>query len=223
MEFDLHTHTSQGSACSRMVIEDLVQAACEKKLDGVCITDHDYCWDERELAKLMRASGIQVYGGVELSTAFGEILIYGVHQSLLHLRDNLPKLVQLVRDLGGVMIAAHPLRSDFLFSTLTREERGLDPINLEEIGRRPLFSFVHTFEVCNGRSSWQEIRAARQLSLLLNKKGTGGSDAHSKLSVGSCVTIFEEPVQNEAHLITQLRQGCFKAKKKEESRNVLGM
>lgn len=223
MEFDLHTHSSQGSACSRMLVGDLVQAACEKSLDGVCITDHDYCWDPGELAKLHRESGIQVYGGVELSTAIGEILVYGVHQPLLHLRNNLPKLVQRVNELGGVMIAAHPLRSDFALSTFSREERGLEPINLEEICKRPLFSFVHTFEVCNGRSSWQEIQAARKIAALLGKKGTGGSDAHSKLSVGSCVTLFEDPVENEAHMVAQLRQGRFQAKKKEESQNVLGM
>ena len=87
MELDLHTHSSQGSACSRMHVWDLIQAACQKGLDGICITDHDYCWDPGELVKLHRESGIQVYGGVELSTSVGEILVYGVHQPLLHLRE----------------------------------------------------------------------------------------------------------------------------------------
>jgi predicted metal-dependent phosphoesterase TrpH len=219
----LHTHSSQGSACSRMFVEDLVQAAVEKSLDGVCITDHDYWWDPRELAKLERESGIKVYGGVELSTSLGDILVYGVHQSLLNLRNNLPKLVQHVAELGGVMIAAHPLRGDFALSTLSREERGLDPVDLEAISRRPLFRFVHTFEVFNGRSSWQEIQAAVRVAALMEKRGVGGSDAHSKLSIGSCVTIFEETVQNEAHLVAQLLQGRFQGKKKEESKNVLGM
>ena len=44
MEFDLHTHSSQGSICSRMPVWDLVQVANEKGLNGVCITDHDYCY-----------------------------------------------------------------------------------------------------------------------------------------------------------------------------------
>lgn len=223
MEFDLHTHSSQGSACSRMNIWDLIQAACQKGLDGVCITDHDYCWDPGELAKLHSESGLQVYGGVELSTSVGEILVYGVHQPLLHLREDLPKLARLVRELGGLMVAAHPFRSDFALSPLTREERGLEPIKVEEICKRPLFGFADTFEVFNGRSSWQEIQAARKAEVILAKKGTGGSDAHSVLSIGSCVTIFNDPVQNEAQLIDQLRNGSFQAKKKEVSRNVLGM
>lgn len=223
MEFDLHTHTCQGSLCSRMNIWDLVQAACQKGLDGVCITDHDYCWDPSELAKLHRESGIQVYGGVELSTSVGEILVYGVHQSLLHLRDDLPKLAQLVRELNGVMVAAHPFRTDFALSTFSREERGLEPIDVEVMCRRPIFDFVDTLEVYNGRSSWQEIHAAQNAASILGKTGTGGSDAHNILSVGSCITVFAESVENESQLVAHLRNGHIQAKKKEVSRNVLGM
>lgn len=222
MEFDLHTHSSQGSACSRMLVWDLVQAACKKGLNGVCITDHDYCWDPRELAKLYSECGVQVYSGIELSTSIGEILVYGVHQPLLHLRDDLPKLTLRVKELGGVMVVAHPFRIEFGLSTLSREERGMEPINVEEMCKRLVFSFVDTLEVYNGRSSWREIKAAQKAAVILNKKGTGGSDAHSTLSVGSCVTVFDYPVVNETQLITQLRNGSFHAKKKE-SQNVLGM
>jgi len=222
VEFDLHTHSSQGSACSRMNIWDLIQAAHQKGLDGIYITDHDYCWDPGELVKLQRESGIQVYGGVELSTSLGEILVYGVHQPLLHLRDDLSKLVQLVQMLGGFMVAAHPFRTDFALSSLSREECGIKPIEVAEMCRRPLFDFVDTIEIYNGRSNWQEIQAARKAALILGRKGTGGSDAHSVLSVGSCVTVFDDAIQNEAQLVTQLRNGSFHAKKKEESGKILG-
>ena len=223
MKFDLHTHSSQGSVCSRMPIWDLVQAASQQGLDGVCITDHDYLWDPKELDKLHRESGIQVYGGVELSTAVGEILVYGVHRSLLDLRDDLPKLAQFVRESRGVMVAAHPFRTDYALSAFSREERGLEPIEVEVLCRRPVFNFVDTLEVYNGRSSWQEIQVAQKAAVFMGREGTGGSDAHSVLSVGSCVTVFNDPVENEAQLVAQLRNGRFQAKKKEVSRNVLGM
>ena len=223
MEFDLHTHSSQGSACSRMNVWDLVQAACLKGLDGVCITDHDYCWDPRELDKLYSESGVQVYSGIELSTYVGEILVYGVHQPLLNLRGNLPKLALLVEELGGVMVVAHPFRAEFGLSTFSREERGLEPIDVEELCRKSVFSLVNTLEVYNGRSSRGEIQAAQKAEVILGKKGTGGSDAHSTLSVGSCVTVFDNPVKNYAQLLAQLRNGSFHAKKKEEYQNVLGM
>lgn len=211
----MHTHSSQGSACSRMHVWDLVQAACERGLSGVFITDHDYCWDPQELTKLHRESGIQVYSGVELSTAVGEILIYGVHQPLLHLRGDLPKLVRLVRALEGVMVAAHPFRSDFALNTsLSREECGLEPTNVELMCRRPLFSFVDTLEVHNGRGNWREIQTAQKAAVILGRKGTGGSDAHSTLGVGSCVTVFDYPIDNEAQLVAQLRSGSFHSKKK---------
>ncbi|SDI13615.1 DUF6282 family protein [Desulfosporosinus hippei] len=215
MEFDLHTHTSQGSACSRMNIWDLIQAACQKGLDGICVTDHDYCWDSRELAKFSAESGIQIYGGIELSTSVGEILVYGVHQSLLNLRDDLPRLAQFVHDSKGVMVAAHPFRTDFAYSVFSREERGLEPIEVEVMYRRPIFDFVDALEVYNGRSNWQEIRAARNAVSILGKIGTGGSDAHNILSVGSCITVFEDSIRNEAQLVAQLRKGRIRAKKKE--------
>lgn len=217
VEFDLHTHSSQGSACSRMLVCDLVQAACKKGLNGVCITDHDYCWDPRELAKLHHESGVQVYSGVELSTPVGDILVYGVHQPLLHLRGDLSKLAAEVKELGGVMVVAHPFRIEYGLSTLSREERGLEPINVYTLSKKSVFSYVDILEVYNGRSSWKEIQAAKKAAMILGKKGTGGSDAHSILSVGSCVTVFDYPVVNEAQLVTQLRNGSFHAKKKEES------
>ncbi len=214
MEFDLHTHSSQGSACSRMLVWDLVQAACKKGLDGVCITDHDFCWDPRELAKLYSESGVQVYSGIELSTPVGEILVYGVHQSLLHLRGDLPKLALRVKELGGVMVVAHPFRIEFGLSMLSREERGMKAIDVEEMCKRSVFSYADTLEIYNGRSSWREIKAAQKAAEILNKKGTGGSDAHSTLSVGACVTVFDYPIVNETQLITQLRNGSYHAKKR---------
>lgn len=223
MEFDLHTHTSQGSACSRMSISELIQAACERGLDGVCITDHDYGWDPQELAKYSRESGIQVYGGIELSTSVGEILIYGVHQSLLHFREDLPALVGFIREQRGVMVAAHPFREDFALSVFSREERGLEPIEIEKMCRRPLFDYVDALEVYNGRSNWREINGAKEAARILGKKGTGGSDAHSILSVGSCITVFADPVENEVQLAGQLLAGRIQAKKKEVAENVLGM
>lgn len=217
MEFDLHTHSSQGSICSRMPVWDLVQVANEKGLNGVCITDHDYCWDPLELVRLQRESSILVFSGIELSTSVGEILVYGVHQPLLHLRDDLPKLVKIVYDLGGVMAAAHPFRADCAVSAFSREERGLEPINLEEMCRRSIFSYVDLLEVYNGRGSWQERQFSQKAAGILGKKGIGGSDAHSILSVGSCVTVFDYHVESEVHMLAQLRKGTFYAKKKAES------
>jgi hypothetical protein len=37
--------------------------------------------------------------------------------------------------------------------------------------------------------------------------GTGGSDAHKILQVGSCVTVFENPVRNEDDFIREIRAG----------------
>ena len=217
MEFDLHTHSCQGSACSRMPLADLVMAAKERGLAGVCVTDHDFLWDPGELADLTANSGIQVYGGVELSTTLGEVLVYGVHFSLLDLRDNPLKLKQVVQDCGGFMVAAHPFRSDYADNLLTRRERGVETLDPRVMSKRPLFQIVDTLEVYNGRGSVAESQVCLQVAEELAMKGTGGSDAHSVLGVGSCTTVFKHPVNNEADLVGQLLRGSFFAKKRKRS------
>jgi len=44
--------------------------------------------------------------------------------------------------------------------------------------------------------------------------GTGGSDAHKILQVGSCVTVFENPVRNEDDFIREIRAGRIRAEKR---------
>lgn len=216
MEFDLHVHTSEGSACSRMPIRNLIKAAREQGLDGVCITDHDYIWEQGILNRLGQEYGILVFGGLELSTSLGEILIYGVAESLIHLRDKPHLLRTAVQSLGGVMVAAHPFRRDYsLPHGLSREECGLAPLNPKTLAEREVFRFVDSIEVYNGRSSSAEKTMAIQVAGELNIAGTGGSDAHSVLGVGGCVTVFQHPVKNQADFLNLLHSGQYRPAKRD--------
>lgn len=215
MEFDLHCHTSEGSACSRMALLDLIRAAKEQGLDGICLTDHDYSWDGRLLEDLGREHSLLIFGGVELSTSLGEILIYGVEEPLTKWQSNPEKLRAQVQALGGIMVAAHPLRRDFsLPHGLSREECGLEPLIPEDLTHREIFRFVDALEVFNGRSGIEEKAMAVQLAALLQKPGTGGSDAHSTLGVGGCVTVFDGDIASYAEFLTELRQGNYHAAKR---------
>lgn len=215
MEFDLHLHTSEGSACSRMALLELIRAAKEQGLDGICLTDHDYFWDRRFLEGLSRKHGLLIFEGVELSTPLGEILIYGADESLLKLQNNPVKLRSRVQELGGVMVAAHPLRRDFsLPHGLSREECGLEPLVPERLAQREVFRFVDALEVFNGRSGAGEKEMAVQVAALLQKPGTGGSDAHSTLGVGGCVTRFDREIRSYEEFVSELRRGNYRAAKR---------
>ena len=75
--------------------------------------------------------------------------------------------------------------------------------------------YVDLLEVYNGRGSWRETQFAKKAAVFLGKKGIGGSDAHSVLSVGSCVTVFDYPVESEVHMLAQLHKGTFYAEKRQ--------
>jgi hypothetical protein len=55
----------------------------------------------------------------------------------------------------------------------------------------------------------------------LNLPGTGGSDAHKILNVGSHVTLFDNPVNNEEDFLREIRAGRVRAEKREENRERL--
>jgi hypothetical protein len=51
------------------------------------------------------------------------------------------------------------------------------------------------------------MKKVRRAMEELKIPGTGGSDAHKILQVGSCVTVFENPVRNEDDFIREIRAG----------------
>lgn len=201
MIIDLHTHTRFGSNCSYLYPEELVQRAKSLGLNGVCITEHDLCWDEEDLQRLSEDNGILVLGGVEVSTDLGEVLAFGVYQpmwSVYRARE----LRKVVDQAGGVMIASHPFRVDMLFNRAP---------TVEEFCDREIFKLVDAVEVFNGRALGRELDFGCEVLGRLNLKGVGGSDAHAQHAIGSCATVFQNWVSNEQDFIRELKAGRFKA------------
>lgn len=66
-------------------------------------------------------------------------------------------------------------------------------------------------EVINGATTEKDNLFAQEVSSRLKIKGTGGSDAHSLLGIGSGVTIFERVISTEEDLIQEIKNGRFQA------------
>ena len=206
MLIDLHTHTRYGSPCAYMDPSALIQRAKRIGLDCVCITEHNQPWDRRAIETLGKEHDFLVIGGIEVATNLGEILVFGLHRSVINVWEA-EELKEMVEEAGGVMIAAHPFRgqigpSSSAFST--------HPLTVETASQRPLFQMVDAMEVFNGRSGPEELDFTRAVSERLNLKGAGGSDAHNVASVGWCVTIFENRIKSEEELIAEIRAGKFR-------------
>ncbi len=202
MRLDLHIHTSRYSPCSGMDPDDLMAAAKERGLDGVCLTEHQIVWPAEEAARLAEKHGLAVFRGVEVTTTVGDILVFGLEESI----KGIPTPEELrtrVEAVGGLMILAHPFRGFLVFGF---SELMMD---LGQACALPAMKLVDGLEVCNVRVTAAENDFARQVAEELGLISCGGSDAHSPEEVGCCVTVFEETLTDEASLIDALRAGRF--------------
>jgi predicted metal-dependent phosphoesterase TrpH len=74
---------------------------------------------------------------------------------------------------------------------------------------KPLFSYVHGLEVCNGSLTDEENALALRVAEALGLLKFGGSDAHTAIAVGTCVTRFDTWIHNERDFVEAILAGCF--------------
>ena len=112
------------------------------------------------------------------------------------------------------MILAHPFRyrPNLVSAHLnSASKENPETETMEGVCRDPVFKLVDGMEVYNGHSGFGEIEFSRMVSERLQLKGTGGSDAHATLEVGSCYCDFEDDIKDEKDFIEQLKTGRFQA------------
>jgi predicted metal-dependent phosphoesterase TrpH len=196
MLIDLHIHTRRGSRCSVLHTKDLVRQAKEMHLDAVCITDHNTANAVERVRKIGKENGLIVIGGMEVRCQEGDVLAFGLQEPPAH-RITAKDLIEQVRRVGGASVVAHPFRASA--PSLGRkifEVQGFDAI-----------------EVLNGNSAAEENRMAQEAAQKLQLPGTGGSDAHSRKSVGKYVTEFDDDsIESEQDLIAALKSGRYRPK-----------
>jgi hypothetical protein len=192
MRFDLHLHTSRYSRDSLMDPFDMVQRALEIGLDGVVITEHDWLWSGSELDDLRAAApSLTILAGVEVSTKEGHFLAYGVQDP----GEIGPwiRVADLCREMhrqGGVVVAAHPFRSNQEFDEILRlKQPALDGLELMS-GRMN--------ETCR-------LKAARAFRPEL-WAGMASSDGHHENDLGCCYTEIDAEIHNNRDLVMAIRR-----------------
>jgi hypothetical protein len=209
--FDLHIHTRRFSGCSFIQYEEIIGQARSAGLDGVALTEHGMRWPDVEFSKLRDAAadcGIVFINGQEIHArdaegrSEGEYLIFGVKRSLTKTKRAL-QLSQIVHDEGGIIIAAHPYK-------LSRGGKSHYYGAGDLIYKLPL----DAIELCHPDHSDIAMKKVQKAMDDLGLPGTGGSDAHKILNIGSCVTVFESQVNNEADFLREIRAGRIRAEKR---------
>jgi len=199
---DLHTHSFPASQCSSVSVDELIQEAKRIQLDAICLTDHNHVWDRKAIEDLNQKHGFPVFGGNEVTTDQGDMLVYGMQtdvKGIIRLTD----LYKMVDDVDGFLIAAHPFRGFLVFNA---SHIGL---TVEKAMQRSAYEQVHALEIMNGKVTEKENRFSGKVAEGLGLPATGGSDAHEVSGVGKYATRFKHSIESERELVQALKSGIY--------------
>ena len=206
MLIDLHTHTHPLSHDSLLSADELIEAAKAARLDGVCLTEHDFFWDPTEVAALRKRHNFLVIPGIEVNTEDGHIVVFGLDRFVYGMH-RVHELARLAQTAGAVMIAAHPYRRQLPFEL---RHEGDWTQALERAVANPALAHVTAIETQNGRGTDRENAFSTEVAARLNLPNTGSSDAHERKDIGRAATQLDRKITNLEGLITELRAGRVK-------------
>lgn len=205
MLIDLHTHTYPLSHDSLLSPDDLIVAAKEAGLDGVCLTEHDFFWEHEKAAELSARHGSLVIPGIEVNTERGHILVFGLERFVYGMH-RMAELARMVDEAGAVMLAAHPYRRQLPFEL--RHEGDWSEA-MERACANPAYGLVTGAESYNGRGSERENAFSQELCKRLGLRAVGASDAHERKDIGRSATEFERPITGLTDMIAEMKAGRF--------------
>ena len=193
-KIDLHVH-SKYSTDNDADPEETILHAIELGLHGIAFTEHYYygASEPVEVLKDKYKDSIMIFRGVEFSTVEGHCLVFGTDTDKLGIKHApAADVVRFVSKAGGVVIPSHPYRPGTSLGDLVHSVNGIT--GLEGYNGANMYAF-----------NVKAIDAAKTLKLPY----TGGSDAHDPQEVGSCYTLFRDPVTYE-NFIDSLKAGNYR-------------
>ncbi|MGI6363208.1 MAG: PHP domain-containing protein [Bacillota bacterium] len=194
MKVDLHVHTSKYSPCGVSSPEEMVGAAIASGLDAIVLAEHDYMWDEAELADLQgRFPGIKIFAGIEVSIDAAEhIVVIGVPDRQLFAPFMAPAdVIAAVRQHQGAAVLAHPFR------WRPEVRRDILEVRLDAV---ELYS--------NSIRNYMQ-QPIRSLLQKLQLPHVASSDGHHTRQLGLYAIDLPRPAQDDKELARMIRRGCF--------------
>lgn len=202
MKIDLHVHTYPKSQCSKIDPKDLIPEAKKIGLDGFCLTEHQALWDMADIKELAADSGIKIFRGNEITTAQGDVLVFGLDTDIQGI-ITIEELHQHVKKADAFAIAAHPFRGFKVFGF------GQLDMSIDQACKKKILKYVDAVEVKNGRVTEKENDVASSVSEKLGLLATAGSDAHELDALGTWIMEFENDLKTEQDLVRSLHSGKF--------------
>lgn len=189
MFIDMHMHEMRYSKDSFLRLEQMVEIARRRGLDGICITDHD-SMGIREFAREYSIKvGFPIFVGIEFFSLEGDIVAFGIDDYPPE-RVSAQEFITHVQSREGACFAAHPFRNN---------NRGLEE-NLR------LVKGLDGVEVLNGSTLFEANKKAADYAAKLNLACIGSSDCHVPEKVGLYATYFPSEVDSEKELIRCIKE-----------------
>lgn len=192
-KFDLHMHTDRYSDCGTSSAEEMLEASVRAGLDGVVLTDHHSYWPHDELDYLREQfPSLIVLGGVEITTAQGDVLVYGPNDLPVLERDvPMMEVLAMTCSESYFRAVAHPFRYD----TSEEHYRILCTMPFDGV------------EVASSHTTEEGGQIAHDLAKETDTVQIAASDAHRADVAGSYYTVFEDRIESIEDLVQALRLG----------------
>jgi len=189
LKADLHIHSNYSDGKSS--IKEILNVAIDRRLDIISITDHDTVEGSLEALDIVREEHLPiiVLPGVEVTTAQGHMLAYGVEKDLDKGMD-MGDAAELVRKLGGISSLAHPFQF-YRHGAI----------------RLKCFRVVDCVEVFNAKSPWPFNGISELFREQFGKGKTAGSDAHKADFVGYGIALIEIEDPSLKGIMNALKMG----------------
>jgi predicted metal-dependent phosphoesterase TrpH len=196
---ELHVHTKAGSADSSISVDALGKHASEQGTGAILVAEHWRVWTEWEQSGFEAQWGVKLFAALEQTTDEGHFIVIGP-QSGETLPSTASKLLEYTKNNQYFVIWAHPFRHFFDAIGASRPPFAMDA-TLEELAAHPTFSLVDAIEIENAGCTERENSLALEVSQLLTKPVTVGSDAHDVEHIGARRLPIPEIPQNTTELI----------------------
>jgi len=163
-KFDLHTQSKYSFDCITSPAR-LAEAALKKGFRGIALTDHDSFNGVKEMRVEARKRGLVFVPGMEVTTEKGHVLCLFIQEKIN--ASEFWDVADEVEGQGGIASFAHPFR------------------------KRDPDVFLDCVEAANGRTGFDENKAAAAMAEKKKLAFTAGSDSHWTREIGRAFLLAD--------------------------------
>ncbi|MFC6732453.1 MULTISPECIES: PHP domain-containing protein [unclassified Haladaptatus] len=192
LSVELHTHSAL-SFDGRDPVDLLLEQAAAVGLDALAITDHDELDASLEAARKAPDYGLVGIPGMEVTSAAGHVLAFGIQEKIPAYRP-FDETLDRIREQGGLAVVPHPFQ---------KSRSGVAPhITMDQLASADAIE-VYNSRLLTGRANRKAERFARARGLPM----TAGSDAHISEMVGQAVTEIDADDRSVEAILDAIREG----------------